>query len=270
MMQFEPKLAGYKARANQSAMINTLGRGFQVGAGSVVTLTGWYDGLNYYTVEYPGYYISIDDWDIVATPTPKTQAQAQSMINKLLKNNQYIFENNLLLARYADRLNLSEKNTLYGLQKRLEERDNMLREADVFSEMQEARIIGYSNYQNYLNQFMSSHNTGVGLVVSTTTAIIIGVVVIASLSAAAYFAFKAAYEESQQDVELSRRMLQIFEKYQMTEEDIATIQQETQGIVTKRVLMEKINNWFGNAKMLIVGGLAVFVGYKIYQNYIKK
>lgn len=271
MMQFKDNFAGLKVRANTNgAVIQKTGYGFSVEVGTVVTLTGWIDGLQYYIVEYPGYFIYITDWNVLGTIQTKTQAQAQSMINKLLKNNQYIFENNLLLARYADRLNLSEKNTLYGLQKRLEERDNMLREADVFSEMQEARIIGYSNYQNYLNQFMSSHNTGVGLVISAFQAIIIGAVVVASLSTAAYFAFKAAYEESQQDVELSRRMLQIFEKYQMTEEDIATIQQETQGIVTKRVLMEKINNWFGNAKMLIVGGLAVFVGYKIYQNYIKK
>lgn len=269
MMQFEPEVAGFKARANQSTMINTLGRGFQVGTGTIVTLTGWYDQLRYYIVEYPGYYVSIDDWDIVAQPTPKTQKQAQSLINALLKNNQYIFENNLLLARFANRLNLSEKNTLYGLQKRLEERDNMLREADVFSSLGEARIMGYSNYQSYLDEFMSSHNTGVGLVLTTMQAILVAVVVIGSLSTAAYFAFKAAYEESKQDVELSRKMLKIFEKYQMTEEDIATIQQETQGIVTKRVLMEKINNWLGNTKMLIIGGLAVLLGYNIYQKYIK-
>lgn len=271
MMQFNSQYSGtrWKATVN-GAVIQTTGYGYTVSAGTVVTLTGWNDGTFYDIEENPGYYIYIQNWEQVNIATPKTQAQAQSLINKLLKNNQYIFENNLLLSRYANRLNLSEKNTLYGLQKRLEERDNMLREADVFSQMQEARIMGYSNYESYLNQFMSSHKQGVGIVISTTTAIIIGVTVIASLSTAAYFAFKAAYEESKQDVELSRKMLQIFEKYQMTEEDIATIQQETQGIVTKRVLMEKINNWLGNTKMLIVGGLAILLGYKIYQNYIKK
>lgn len=278
MMYFNANFAGLKVRANTSyydgfigeAVIQNGNDGFAVNAGTVVTLTGWNDGLFYYIVEYPGYYINIERWSVTGIIQPKTQAQAQSLINKLLKNNQYIFENNLLLSRYANRLNLSEKNTLYGLQKRLEERDNMLREADVFSQMQEARIMGYSNYESYLNQFMSSHKQGVGIVISTTTAIIIGVTVIASLSTAAYFAFKAAYEESKQDVELSRKMLQIFEKYQMTEEDVAIIQQETQGIVTKRVLMEKINNWLGNTKMLIVGGLAILLGYKIYQNNIKK
>lgn len=283
MMYFNANAAGLKVRANTSyydggfigeAVIQNGNGGFPVDAGTVVTLTGWYffiqDYTCYYIVEYPGYYINIESWSVTGTIQAKTQAQAQSLINELLKNNQYIFENNLLLARYANRLNLSEKNTLYGLQKRLEQRDNMLREADVFSEMQEARIMGYSNYESYLNQFMRSHKQSVGLVISTTTAIMVGVVVIGSLATAAYYAFKAAYEESKQDVELSRKMLQIFEKYQMSEEDIAIIQQETQGIVTKRVLMEKINNWLGNSKMLIVGGLAVLLGYKIYQNYIKK
>ena len=271
MMQFKDNFAGLKVRSNTNgAVIQKTGYGFSVEVGTVVTLTGWIDGSQYYIVEYPGYFINIENWTVTGTIKPKTQAQAQSLINGLLKNNQYIFENNLLLARYANRLNLSEKNTLYGLQKRLEQRDNMLREADVFSQMQEARIMGYSNYESYLTQFMSSHNTGVGLVISTTTAIIVAVTVIGSLSTAAYFAFKAAYEESKQDVELSRKMLQIFEKYDMTEEDIATIQQETQGIVTKRVLMEKINNWLGHTKMLVVGGLAVLLGYKLYRNYIKK
>ena len=277
MMQFNDNFAGLKVRANTSyyndiiaeAVIQKEGYGFAVDAGTVVTLTGWFNGLFYYIVEYPGYYINIESWSVTGTIQPKTQAQAQNIVNKLLKNNQYIFENNLLLARFANRLNQSEKNTLYALQKRLEERDNMLREADVFSSLGEARIMGYSNYQSYLDEFMSSHNAGVGLFISTTTAIIISVVVIGSLSTAAYFAFKAAYEESKRDVELSRKMLQIFEKYQMTEEDIAIIQQETQGIVTKHVLMEKINNWLGNTKLLIIGGLAVLLGYNIYQKYIK-
>lgn len=283
MMYFNANAAGLKVRANTSyydggfigeAVIQNGNDGFTVDAGTVVTLTGWYffiqDYTCYYIVEYPGYYINIESWSVTGTIQAKTQAQAQSLINELLKNNQYIFENNLLLARYANRLNLSEKNTLYGLQKRLEQRDNMLRESDVFSEMQEARIIGYSNYESYLNQFMRSHKQGVGIAATTLMAIIVGVAVVSSLATAAYYAFKAAYEESKQDVELSRKMLQIFEKYQMSEEDIAIIQQETQGIVTKRVLMEKINNWLGNSKMLIVGGLAVLLGYKIYQNYIKK
>ena len=146
----------------------------------------------------------------------------------------------------------------------------MLREADVFSQMQEARIMGYSNYESYLNQFMYSYSQGIGIAIMTIIAIIVGVAIVSSLATAAYYAFKDAYDESKKDVELSRKMLQIFEKYQMTEEDIAIIKKETQGIVTKRVLMEKINNWLGNSKMLIVGGLAVLLGYKIYQNYLKK
>ena len=251
------------------AVIQKIGHGFTVPVGTVVTLTGWYDDYKYYIVEYPGYFINLSGWEHLGYSAQVSPNKAQNIVNKLLKNNQYIFENNLLLARFANRLNLSEKNTLYGLQKRLEERDNMLREADVFSSLGEARIMGYSNYQSYLDEFMSSHNSGVGLVISTTWAIIISVVLIGSLSTAAYYAFKAAYEESKKDVELSRKMLQIFEKYQMTEEDIAIIQQETQGIVTKRVLMEKINNWLGNTKLLIIGGLAVLLGYNIYQKYIK-
>lgn len=270
MIQFG-NWAGGRVKATEGAVIQKTGHGFSVSAGTIVTLNGWWDGLKYYIVEYPGYYIDLRDWVEYSDAPQKTQAQAQNLIAKLLKNNQYIFENNLLLSRYADRLDFNQKVELYNLQKRLENRDNMLREADVFSQMQEAKVIGYSNYQNYLNNFMSSFylSSSVGLVISTTTAIIIGVVVVASLATTAYYAFKDAYEESVRDVELSREMLRVFEKYNMTEEDIAIIQRETQGIVTKAVLMEKIRTTFANYKNLIIGAALAYVGYTLYQKYKK-
>lgn len=254
----------WKSQYN-NASVQTTGRGFTVPTGTIVTLSGWYDGNKYYIVEYPNYYISIGEWAQIDDAAAISLSQSQNIINKLLKNNQYIFENNLLLARYSSRLNSQEKTTLYNLQKRLENRDNLLREADVFSALEEARVMGYSNYQNYLNQFMASG--GVGLVISTTTAIIIGAVVVASLSTTAYFAFSALYEESVKDVELSREMLKVFEKYNMSEEDIAVIEEETQGIVSKAVLLEKINTTFGNIKTIVIGAALAYVGYKLYEKY---
>lgn len=253
------------------AMINTTGGGYSVKKGTIFTLSGWYDGNRYYIVEHPNYYIFLEEYQHYSSPKAKTEAQAQDLIGKLLKNNQYIFENNLLISRFANKLSYNEKVQLYNLQKRLENRDNMLREADVFSQMQESRIMGYSNFQDSLNSFMASFNPSqsVGLVVSTTWAIITAVVIIGSLSTAAYFAFKDLYEESVQDVKLSREMLKIFEKYNMTEEDIATIQQETQGIVTKAVLLQKIQTTFGNYKNLIIGAALAYTGYTLYNKYKK-
>lgn len=268
MMQFG-NWAGGRVKATEGAVIQKTGHGFTVPAGTIVTLNGWWDGLKYYIVEYPGYYIDLRDWVEYSDAPQKTQAQAQNIVNKLLKNNQIIFENNLLAARFANRMNLSEKNTLYGLQKRLEQRDSQLREADVFSSLQEAKIMGYANYQNYLNNFMSSYNSGVGLVISTTTAIIIGAVVVASLSTAAYYAFKALYEESVKDVELSKKMLQTLAKYNISDEDLRIIEQETQGIVNKAVFMEKINTTFGNIKNILLYGALGYVGYQLYKKYKK-
>lgn len=275
-MIFNPSIAGvqYKAVKNGASLYRDNlngGQGWYYDIGTVVTLSGWIEGTQYYVEDSPGCYIFMSgDWQKVANPITKSQAQAQEVVNGLLKNNQYIFENNLLLARYANKLSKQEMATLYLLQKRLERREQQLREADVFSEMQEARIMGYSNYQGYLDRFMTDYTTGaIGLVISTTASIIIGAVVVASLGTAAYFAFKAAYEESKQDVELSRKMMKIFEKYNMTEADIQTITQETQGIVTRKVIMEKINNFLGNTKMLIIGAGLLYIGYEFYNKYIK-
>ena len=286
---FYPLYAGAKYRSfKQSSLYeNPQSSGLNlhvyiIKSGRTVTLTGYGYEVNssyYYlqTLENNNLYICIDyddlEWERVSEGSTKeySQAQAQDLIGKLLKNNQYIFENNLLLSRFANKLSYNEKVRLYNLQKRLENRDNMLRESDVFSQMQESRIMGYSNFQDSLNSFMGSFNPSqsVGLVVSTTWAIITAVVVIGSLSTAAYFAFKDLYEESVQDVKLSREMLKIFEKYNMTEEDIATIQQETQGIVTKAVLMEKIRTTFGNIKNILLYGALGYVGYQLYKKYKK-
>ncbi len=273
MMQLSNKGGEVYIANNSNCVVQITGSGFTVNSGTTVTLTGWHDGDYYYIEEMPGYFVelsSVSGWTQFKGTSYKSQAQAQEVVNGLLKNNQYIFENNLLLARYSSKLSKQEMATLYLLQKRLERREQQLREADVFSEMQEARIMGYSNYQGYLDRFMTDYTNGaIGLVISTTAAIIIGAVVVASLSTAAYFAFKAAYEESKQDVELSRKMMKIFEKYNMTEADIQTITKETQGIVTRKVIMEKINNFLGNTKMLLIGAGLLYIGYEIYNKYIK-
>ncbi len=245
-------------------------------AGETVTLSGWYDtdyfvsaaGQEYiklFITEVSGAFITqLPDgsgpW-IWKKNNSVSQYTSQNIIEKLIANNQYIFENNLLISRFSDRLTSTEKYQLYYLQARLDEREQMLREgSDVFSQMQEAQIAGYSNYQLYLSLFMSKYNPSVGLVITTTTAIVLSAVVIASLATAAYFAFKVAYEESVTDVELSKEMLTIFEKYKMTDEDIATIERETQGIVTKAVLMSKIKTTFGSLSniLLIAAGAVGF------------
>ena len=273
MMQWSYKGGEVYIAESSGCWVAIIGYGFTVNAGTTVTLTGWHDGNYYYIEEMPGYVVELSTasgWKKHKGFSYKSQAQAQDVVNGLLQNNKYIYENNLLLSRFADKMSAEEKETLYYLQKRLEVRETQLREAEVFSELQEARIMGYANYQGYLNAFMSNYSQGIGLVISTTTAIIIGAVVLASLSSAAYFAFKAAYEESKQDVELSRKMLKVFEKYNMTDEDIALIEKETQGIVTRKVLLEKINNFIGNTKKLLLIGLAAYAGYNIYNQYIKK
>ena len=143
---------------------------------------------------------------------------------------------------------------------RLAQRDTLLRDADVFQEMGEGKVYGYSVWDSYLVSFM--RNPGIGLVISTTTAIIIAAVVAAAAATAAYYAFKAAYAESVQDVKLSNAMLETFAKYQMSDEDIALIQRETQGIVTKAVLMQKIRgslSSIGRIALFIGGGIALYL-----------
>lgn len=270
MEQQDLKLSGQRWIATTEARVISPYRSFTVKRGTVLTLTGWYEPNHFYVLEYPNYYIDLNGWNIYGDAPKKTQREAQAMINKLLSNNQYIYENNLLLARFSNRLSATERERIKILQGRLEEREYLLRNAEVFSSLGEAQIRGYSNYYTYLKNLCEfKYNPGIGIVISTTAAIIIGVVVIASLAAAAYYAFENAYKESVQDVKLSKKMLEVFEKYKMTDEDVAIIQKETQGIVTKATLMQKIKTGASSYKNIIIIAALAFAGYTLYKNYKK-
>lgn len=241
---------------------------YSVDYGDTVRLTGFaYSayGVTWLQVESGGnLWLRTDDyWTYCGSPSPVSRAAAQDIVDKLMRNNQIILENNLLLARFSSRLSTEQRRQLYTLQTRLSRRDTLLRDADVFQEMGEGKVYGYSVWENHLISFM--RNPGIGVVISTTTAIIIAAVVAAAAATAAYYAFKAAYAESVQDVKLSNAMLETFAKYNMTDEDIALIQRETQGIVTKAVLMQKIRSSLGS-----VGRILLFVGGGVALYFLMK
>lgn len=191
-----------------------------------------------------------------------TQAQAQDVVNGIIRNNKYILNNNLLCARFVNKLTKEQRKILYNLQKRLQERDTALREGEVFSQMGEGYPEGYSEFSSDLEAFMK--NPGIGVAVSTIIAICVTAVVIGSLSTAAYFAYQAYYKESEQDVKYSKELTATLQA-KLTEEEYQQLLQETAGLLTKQRITQQIASIGGNLKNLLLVGLGLLIALRAPQ-----
>ena len=84
-------------------------------------------------------------------------------------------------------------------------------------------------------------------------------VVVASLGAAAYFAYKAMYKESRDDVKFSDDLTRKLTS-KLTDEEYNELVEETQGIVTKAKITTSLSNTGAILKwgLIIIGGLAIY------------
>lgn len=234
-----------------------------------VQLTGFYvttaSGATMYQTKFGNSYIDLTDgWQQYQSGTLPTysQTQAQYMLDKLLKNHKVILQNNLVCAKYADRLTADQQKRLFDLQSRLEARDEALRRDGLCSNLVESYPQGYSNLEQYLIAFMGGR--GVSGVGSVTATIIVAAVVIASLATAAYFAYRAYYNESEQDVKWSKELTATLAS-KLTDEEYAQLKAETAGIVTKARLKASLGSIAGIAKYALIAG-GVYLLYNSLKN----
>ena len=192
-----------------------------------------------------------------------SQAQAQDYVNKVIENNKKIVSLNLLCARFSYKLSQKERQTLYALQTRLQERNARLIQDGFCQDITTSTPAGYSQFESYMQRFMASG--GVGIVISSTTAIVISCVVVASLATAAYFAYKALYEESLDDVRYSEQLTKtLMDK--LSPEEYEQLMRETQGIVTKSKLKQIVST----SSTLVTWGLIGAAAFIIYDKFFRK
>ena len=120
---------------------------------------------------------------------------------------------------------------------------------------------------NSLSNFMVSMQTGapIGAVVSIST-IVIAAVIIASLSTAAYFAYKYIASEAEKDVKFSDDLTKTLVA-KLTKEEFEQLMEETNGIVTRQKILSSIGGGLGFVKfgLLAVAGLAIYKTFKDYK-----
>lgn len=236
-------------------------------AGGTVTLTGYWTKSsrgNFMFQTTTGEWINLysDSWQLVRMDS-YSQNQAQDYVNRMIENNKKIVSCNLFCARYASKLTAQEKQLLYQLQTRLELRNQRLVSDGLVTSVTTSTPAGYSQLQPYLQSFMQTG--GVGVVISGTAVIVIAAIVIASLSTAAYFAYKYLFEESADDVKYSEQLTKTL-LAKLTPEEYNQLLRETQGIVTKTKIKQMIAGSGNLLKWALLGTAA----YMIYDKYIAK
>lgn len=235
---------------------------------STVILTGWQTtSLKGATMSQltSGEYIDITDgWQPTGERLQYSRVQAQELLNQIIENNKVILCNNLICARFAGKLTNEQKTTLYNLQSRLNNRNKAMQDNELVTVSTTSAPTGYVELQDYLDSFMSNKGS-IGIVISTTVAIVIGATVIAAAATAAYFAFRYYAAESTRDVKFSNDLTKALTT-KLTDAEYNQLMKETKGMVTKAALLNRLGT---TTKWWLVAGLAA-AGYVVYRKFIKK
>lgn len=229
-----------------------------------VVLTGRYttarNGDRMYETTGGGWICITDGWEKKELVQVVPVTTAQAIVNRIIAADRKIIANNLLCARFADKFNSEQKKTLYDLQNRLQERQTALQNDGLIKDIKKAYPEGYAELEPYLQSFMASGGVGV----ATWVIVVVAAVVIASLSTAAYFAYKAFAAEAEQDVKYSQELTKVLET-KLTAEEYQQLLDETKGIVTKARISQSVSS-YGK----IIGILAAAVGGYILLTNFKK
>lgn len=185
-----------------------------------------------------------------------SQSAAQAQVNKIIANNKIIISNNLLCARYAEKLTDDQRAAVRTLQNRLMARNAALQNEGLTTNVQSSYPAGYAELSAYLDRLMNGEAIGI----ATWVVVVIAATVVAATATAAYYAYKALADESEQDVKYSKELTQILTS-KLTEEEYAQLLDETKGIVTKT----KIKSGLLGAGITASTILWIVGGYVIYK-----
>lgn len=275
-MKFDATYAGRVYSLEQGA-VYTLGSDGQFRYASAVyphmvrvALTGYTEvskkGNLHYQTTNGGWIFLPDGWEHTGqVPINQySQSQAQALVNKIIKNNIQIVQNNLVCARYANRFTKEQQELIVDLQNRCEARKSALQAGGLCSGVQTSYPKGYADLGGYLDALM----TGEAIGIAAWAIVVIVATVVAATATAAYFAYKSIADESAKDVKYSKELLSILAQ-KLTPEEYDQLMRETQGIVTKARIKQSISSYgnvvkYGAIALLV--GLAVWYGNSYIQN----
>ena len=219
-----------------------------------VALTGYTQTSRKGNVHYQttdGYWIYLQDgWEQVGTIAIMrySQSQAQALVNKIIANNKVIICNNLLCARFANKLTGTQKKQVRALQTRLMSRNDALMSGGLTTDIKTSYPQDYNDLAPYLDKLMTGEGVGVA-----TWIIVVSCIVAAALATAAYYTYKSLADESEADVKFSKQLTQVLTS-KLTDEEYQQLLNETQGKLTKSKIKTLVRSY---SKWIAGGALAV-------------
>ena len=232
-----------------------------------VALTGYTQTSRKGNVHYQttdGYWIYLPDgWEQVGTIAIMrySQSQAQALVNKIIANNKVIICNNLLCARFANKLTDTQKKQVRALQTRLMSRNDALMSGGLTTDIKTSYPQDYNDLAPYLDKLMTGEGVGVA-----TWIIVVSCIVAAALATAAYYTYKSLADESEVDLKFSKKLNEALMS-KLTEKEYKQLLSETQGKLTKSKLRTLFRT---SAKWIIAGALAAAAGIYVLINYTRK
>lgn len=202
-----------------------------------------------------------DGWTPTGNKITYSKRQAQALVDGIINNNEKVLCNNIICARFRNKLTAEQKTQLYNLQTRLVARNDALQNDNLVKVSTIGTPKGYSELEDYLTSFMESG--GVGSVSLVT--IVIVAAVLTGAATAAYFCYKKYYDESEQDVKYSNELTKILTS-KLTDEEYEMLKEETRGIVTRASIRSRLG---AAGKYFIYGGIALLVGFSLLRYFNK-
>jgi len=191
-------------------------------------------------------------------------SQAQKLVNTIIANNKKIISNNLLCARFANKLSETEREQVVSLQNRLQVRNEALQAGGLTNNVRTSYPAGYAELSAYLDALMRSEAIGI----ATWVVVVIAATVIAATATAAYFAYKSLADESEKDVKFSDSLTRTLTS-KLTDEEYQQLLQETKGIVTKARVKQALGSYW-NVLQIVAFAIAGYAGYKLFKNYVQE
>ena len=209
-----------------------------------------------------GFIILSEGWQEIGTVSiaKYSDAVAQRLVDKIIRNDYQITQNNLVCARYATKFSDEQQSMIRDLQRRVEMRKSKLQAGGLCTNIQKAYPEGYTELQGYLDALMAGNAIGL----ATWVVVIIAATIAAGLGTAAYFAYKRLADESEQDIKYSKELTAILAQ-KLTPEEYEQLLQETKGIVTKAKIKQAIGS-YGRVLWIVGVAVAGAFTYKFLRN----
>lgn len=270
-IKYEQRLAGGRAVAQRNGAqvfdgIIDQGTVYSCKKGDYYYLTGYYYQVGYiqYIQTTTGLYVYVDysnegDWRVTqdaVKPTNYSVSAAQALVNKIISNNAAILCNNLLCARYANKLTAEQQSAVRTLQLRLQARNSALQAGGLTTNVHTSYPGGYAELSPYLDKFMNYEAIGV----ATWVVVVIAATVVAATATAAYYAYKSLADESERDIKYSKELTRVLTS-KLTDEEYRQLVNETKGIVTKAKIKQSLSSYWD----VIKWGAIAFAGYTLYE-----